>query len=64
MMCVQIASITRVEGDAVWVQIHAVAPRREFGPCQCQYLGPAVGDRCVVSRLAAAPDTWVVLGPI
>lgn len=61
-MSVQTATVTRVDGDAVYVEIRAVAPDREFGPCQCVYLGPAVGDTAVVAPLGGSTDDWVVVG--
>lgn len=61
-MGVQTATVTRVDGSAVYVEIRAVAPGREFGPCQCVYLDPAAADTVVVAPLGGTSDEWVVIG--
>lgn len=61
-MGAQIGKITRVEAPGVFVEIRALAPGREWGPCRFTYLGPLVGEECVV--VETSPDVWVVVGPV
>ena len=62
-MTVHLATVTRVEGAGVYVEIMSVAPGREFGPSTCAYLGPSLGDRVLLAPLDGVADQWAVLSP-
>lgn len=64
MSTVYRATVTRIDGEGVFVEIPAMGVGVEFGPCAMLPIRLAVEDRVLVANINDVQEDIVIIGPL